>query len=598
MSIQSIQAKYPNAVWYDSNHSGSNSGTLENPYTSITTALNAQDRADSTSAVAILNGTHTFTARIQPLDGTILVGESTEAILNFTTIATNYGTIIGQTNGNFSFTLETLNIYYNPVTTTAINRTLIFGGNTTGNFVKIYGCIIEMGPNLLNGTGENRGVFGGRNSKVEWTIYDTSILAGASTASSHGVLFGGSAEVPVRSVDMQRCSIFVKEGTNSVNTKLTTTAFYPVTFIFKDNIVHGRNSESWNNLPTDSSNNCYFNTSYTSSSSGLGTNNIFQDPLFIDPDSADLRLRPGSSCINDSEPSLQDLYPNALWVSGGYTGGSSDGSYDAPYTSIRGALDSNSDADVVVCVKTGATPLTSGYTDYPVKSTVEIIGENGATLDTSSSPVFADMMSASNATYTFKNINFLQNNISKIERGIVGNDGINFNLVLEGCTYKVLDNCGQWTAFRATNMTLKNCFIETYCYYNISGWDGNNAVLIHDGLFTAENCTFYNKKNNYYAPPNDQTSMLFNRYMSVSKSASYTNCIFYAEGSTNTTTGLTGNTFTYRTFTDCCVYSPHNYLNDFTADKDSGTPVLDDPLFVDRANGDFRLRPGSPCITV
>ena len=352
-----------------------------------------------------------------------------------------------------------------------------------------------------------------------------------------------------------------------------------------------------NSMATNMTNSCFYQWDDTYNTSG-GTNNIFADPLFVDVANRDFRLRPGSPCINDSEPSLQDLYPNALWVSGEYTGGSSDGSYSAPYTTIKNALASNSDADVVVCVKAGVTSLTNGYSNYPSKSTVQIIGEKGTTLNTDLSAAFGDMMSASNATYTFKNINFLQNNTNKIERGVIGNVGINFNLVLDGCTYKVLDNCGQWSAFRATNITVKNCFIETYCYGSISGFDSNAAVLIHDGLFTAENCTFYNKKNNYHAPPNDQTSMLYNRSWSVSKTASYTNCIFYAEGSTNTTTGLTGNNFNYRTFTDCCVYSPHNYLNDFTASQDSGTPVLADPLFVDRANGDFRLRPGSPCITI
>lgn len=597
MSIQSIQSKYPNAVWYDSNHGGSNNGTLENPYTSITTALNAQDRTDPTSAVAIVDGTHTFTSRIQPLDGTILVGESKGAILNFTTSTTNYGTVIGQTNLSFSFTLETLKVYYNPILATAINRSMIFGGNASGNFVKIFSCVIEMGPNILNSTGENRGVFGGRNGQVDWTIHDTTILAGASAETHSGVLFGGSSERPANSVDMQRCSVFVKEGTNSVSTRLSTSTFTPNTFIFKSNIVYGRNSESWQTLPTDSSKNCYFNTSYTSSTSGLGTDNIFTDPLFVDPDNSDLRLRPGSPCINDSEPSLQDLYPNAIWVSGEYTGGSSDGSYDNPYTTIWHASHHDNRTDMVIAVKKGVTELTN-YSYTSTHLTVLVVGENGTTMGLGGNGYFSELKDVSNITYTFKNIDFLNNIPGGISRGILGGNDLGLNLIFENCTYKSLDNCVQGSVFRANNITARNCFFESFVV-NVIHFDGYNYLFRHKGgNLIAENCTFYHKKNTGSTNSGKAEINQILTATSLTETATFTNCIFYAEGSMYTTTGLAGSNFTGKTFTNCCVYSPDNFLDDFTASQDSGTAVLSDPLFVDRANGDFRLRPGSPCIII
>ena len=347
------------------------------------------------------------------------------------------------------------------------------------------------------------------------------------------------------------------------------------------------------NLATD----CCFYQFGTGNASG-GTNNIFQAPLFVDPDNSDLRLRPGSPCINDSEPSLQDLYPNAIWVSGEYTGTES-GTYSQPYHDLREAVDSSAASDIVICVKAGTTSLVGGNYTPQQHTSVTIIGENGTTIDSGGATTFAAFYSAT-GTYTFKNIDFLNNatgNTGHI-RGFIGGSSSNpamDNLVLESCTYKSADTSAQRGVFFAKNITAKNCSFESWVWWV----NADVHVLNHTQSLTVENCTFYNKKNNFAGSVNssaDQTKVL--KVASLSNLATYTNCIFYAQGMSNTTTGLTGNSFTGKTFTDCCVYSPDNFLNDFTASQDSGTAVLSDPLFVDQANGDFRLRPGSPCITI
>jgi hypothetical protein len=291
MSIQSVISKYPNVVWYDSNHGGSNAGTLENPYTNLTTAMNAQ-----VDAVGILNGTHNFSSRIVPNDGTILVGESTDAVLSCSA-GSVYGCGIAVDNQNKSFQLETLKVYHNASSTSVDTRTIIMGGNTDGNTVKIYGCILEMGPNTLGTTAYNRGMFGGRLNKVEYTVHDTTIIAGATTG--QGILFGGSNnERCAKSADVQRCTIFVAGG-NATLIDLASAFPAGYSYTFKNNILHGAgNSEAFSTrIPTTSSNNCFYNTSYNSSSTGLGTDNIFGDPQFVDTTNGDFRLRPASPCI-------------------------------------------------------------------------------------------------------------------------------------------------------------------------------------------------------------------------------------------------------------------------------------------------------------
>lgn len=370
-------------------------------------------------------------------------------------------------------------------------------------------------------------------------------------------------------------------------------AFCPVS---KNNILYADDGSvidtENNSMATNMTNTCFYQWDDSHNTSG-GTNNIFADPLFVDVANRDFRLRPGSPCLNDSEPSLQDLYPNAIWVSGEYTGTES-GTYSQPYHDLREAVDSSAASDIVICVKAGTTSLVGGNYTPQQHTSVTIIGENGTTIDSGGATTFAAFYNAT-GTYTFKNIDFLNNAVGNTghDRGFVGKNLD--NLVLENCTYKSADTSAQRGVFFADNITAKNCSLESWV------WKVNADVhvLNHTQSLTAENCTFYNKKNNFAGSVSasvDQEKVL--KVASITNLATYTNCIFYAQGMSNTTTGLTGNNFTGKTFTDCCVYSPDNFLNDFTASQDSGTAVLSDPLFVDQANGDFRLRPGSPCITI
>ena len=65
----------------------------------------------------------------------------------------------------------------------------------------------------------------------------------------------------------------------------------------KNNIFVGAGSGTFSNTFTSNATNCCVYNFGSSNTSG-GTNNIFQDPQFVDVANLDLRLRPTSPCIN------------------------------------------------------------------------------------------------------------------------------------------------------------------------------------------------------------------------------------------------------------------------------------------------------------
>ena len=280
MSIASIQSKYPNAVWYDSNHGGTNSGTLDNPYTSLATAM-----TNATDSVAILNGTHSEDTQVTLPKSLTLVGESTGAILS--TAGTLYGGAITARGTAYSIKLETLKVYHNSTGTT---YSLIDCGNVASATVTVEGCILEMGPSTL--ASSNRGWFGGTATPITSLTVSDSVILGGTNNTTYGVIVGGDYNQDAyNALDFQRNTIVVTGG--SAN-KLSSYSAGIISFTFKNNIFVGNgNSETLGATPHTASNNCYHNNGISSGSGGL----VFADPQFVDAANGNYRLRPSSPCI-------------------------------------------------------------------------------------------------------------------------------------------------------------------------------------------------------------------------------------------------------------------------------------------------------------
>ena len=131
----------------------------------------------------------------------------------------------------------------------------------------------------------------------------------------------------------------------------------------------------------------------------------------------------------------------------------------------------------------------------------------------------------------------------------------------------------------------------TACKFIDCGPDGTFLDMIKTSvagtLSNWNNCLFYWSSNDF---PSFNTNTIINTSQ-VTGIQTFTNCIFYSQRTASIELGDASQDASW-VFNNCLMFADNGFTNVPTGNNNLEL----DPLMVDAANGDYNLRPTSPCI--
>jgi hypothetical protein len=253
--------------------SGTGTGTLADPYYYSSQLSSAETAAGSGGTILFIDGDYNFSSNVSfSADGVTYkavnrLGAKILASTNSHTFTIGSTSITAPTIAD-GFYVENLLLvlsspaqpatssqtakFINSKLTQVQRHTLVNGiSSTAGSFKEVNGCELNFKP-------------------------------GQSGIRPFANCSGGT---------MSNCSVYLDFGTSYTVSDRSSAKFDS----FTDCIIASNDGSSFTENYTTNATNCIFHEMGTTNSSG-GTDNIFQDPLYVDPGS-DLRLRPASPAI-------------------------------------------------------------------------------------------------------------------------------------------------------------------------------------------------------------------------------------------------------------------------------------------------------------